>query len=298
MEITNSRGALEQDARVQVPAGLKEDILDDAIYYRLFLEAESVRWKMSDIPWSELAYDRVNRGLIELVREITSAELTTWSAANSFFQGFADDIDFTQWVTVWLYEETKHPQVLMRWLKQVGESCDREFMLAGRQIHPIMKSKMGTLVFNILSEIEASSIYMGLNSGVNEPVLRLIAKNLAADEARHASSFYSYAKQVLDSSDTPDRERVHALEALYLWLSKSGQVKHPVALFVSRVSGGQEEEVIRLSDLTGAKIQARMIQMIGKLAGVTMNSRDDVRNALASIYGAHRDRTNTAAVQP
>jgi hypothetical protein len=100
------------------------DVLDTALYYSLFREAETVRWKMSDIPFEAIETDKAPAALVGLMRELAAAELTTWTATNQFFDAFRDDVDFTQWLTVWLYEETKHPQALMRWLKHFGESFD------------------------------------------------------------------------------------------------------------------------------------------------------------------------------
>src|SRR5262245_8077301 len=187
------------------PAGAanSEDVIGNFLFYRLFDEAENVRWKMSDIPWSDIDKDKVSPSFVKIVREIAFSELTTWSATDRFFKDFVDDADFTQWITVWVYEETKHPQALMRWLDSFGESFDTRFLLEGRKIFPFMKTRMGNLVMNILSEIEASSRYMGMYTAAEEPVLKLIGKNLAADEARHASGFYAYAKKILDNSKNP-----------------------------------------------------------------------------------------------
>ena len=36
----------------------------------------------------------------------------------------ADDVDFTEWVSIWFYEETKHPDALLRWLGSFGVTVD------------------------------------------------------------------------------------------------------------------------------------------------------------------------------
>lgn len=270
------------DAKVNSPAS--SDLLETALYYHLFHEAERVRWKMSDIPWSSIEKDKVSQPLIGLVRENVFAELTTWSATNRFFQSFAEDVDFTQWVTVWLYEETKHPQVLMRWLKNFGESFDAEFMLEGRKTHPFMNSQMGTLVFNILSEIEASTYYLSVSRNVKEPVLSLLTQNLAADEARHASSFYSYAKKRLEASDKPDAERLEILKVLYFWLVSNKQVKHPFALFAHRVSDKAESDGLqRILDFKSESMYTKMRVMIGHLVGLPLESKEDVRREFMNL---------------
>jgi hypothetical protein len=254
------------------------DPLDTALYYGLFREAEAVRWKMSDIPFDAIEDDKAPPVLIDLIRANAAAELTTWTATNQFFQGFWDDVDFTQWMTVWLYEETKHPQALMRWLKHFGESFDTGFFLEGRKTYPFMNSKMGTLTFNILSEIEASSYYLSVYRNVQEPVLKLIAKNLAADEARHASSFYLYARKRLMQSDNPRFERFEALKVLYFWLVRNQNVQHPVALFANKIASGAEfGELSPIVAFKSENLYARMRTMIGNLVGLTLDNKEEVR---------------------
>ena len=276
----NSMGTAEvpYPTSLEVAANANPDLLDTALYYSLFREAESVRWKMSDIPFDAIEKDKAPPVLIDLIRANAAAELTTWTATNQFFHSFSDDVDFTQWMSVWLYEETKHPQVLMRWLKPFGESFDTGFFLEGRKTYPFMNSKMGTLTFNILSEIEAATYYLSVYGNVHEPVLKLIAKNLAADEARHASSFYLYAKKRLMQSDNPQIERFEALKMLYFWLVNNQNVKHPVALFANRIASGAEFGGLgRIVAFQTENMYARMRMMIGNLVGLTFDNKEEVR---------------------
>jgi hypothetical protein len=273
-----STAPLSYPGSVEAATIANPDLLDTALYYSLFREAEAVRWKMSDIPFSAIETDKAPPALVGLMRELAAAELTTWTATNQFFEAFRDDVDFTQWMTVWLYEETKHPQALMRWLKHFGESFDAEFMLEGRKTYPFMNSKMGTLVINILSEIETATFYLSVSQNVREPVLKLIARNLAGDEARHASSFYLYAKKRLMASDNPRFERFEALKVLYFWLVSNQNVKHPFALFANKVAGSREfDELDRIMSFKTENLYGRMRTMIGNLIGVSLENKEAVR---------------------
>jgi ferritin len=273
-----STAAVPYPTSLEVAANANPDLLDTALYYSLFREAESVRWKMSDIPFDAIEKDKAPPALIELIRANAAAELTTWTATNQFIQAFSDDVDFTQWMAVWLYEETKHPQALMRWLKHFGESFDTGFFLEGRKTYPFMSSKMGTLTFNILSEMEAATYYLSVNANVQEPVLKLITKNLAADEARHASSFYLYAKKRLMQSDNPQFERYEALKVLYFWLVSNQNVLHPVALFANKIANGAEfGELDRIVAFKTENLYTRMRTMIGNLVGLTLDNKEEVR---------------------
>ena len=264
------------------------DLLDTALYYSLFRESEAVRWKMSDIPFDAIETDKAPPALVSLMRELAAAELTTWTATNQFFEAFRDDVDFTQWLTVWLYEETKHPQALMRWLKQFGESFDVEFMVEGRKTYPFMHSKMGTLVLNILSEIETATFYLAVSQNAKEPVLKTITRNLAADEARHASSFYLYAKKRLMASDNPRRETFEALKVLFFWLVNNQNVKHPFALFANKVTGsGEFDELDRILSFKTENMYKRMCTMVGNLIGVSLENKEAVRTNFLQLQKEH-----------
>src|ERR1041384_3926061 len=105
-----------------------DDVVADMLHTSLFDQAEGVRWQMSEIPWARIDRDAVTEPLRALVKEIAFAELTTFSATRRFMTDFADDVDFTQWISVWFYEESKHPQALLRWLRHVGVSVDDRFI--------------------------------------------------------------------------------------------------------------------------------------------------------------------------
>ncbi|HZS46525.1 MAG TPA: ferritin-like domain-containing protein [Blastocatellia bacterium] len=274
----NNGATASQKARSNALSTESTNVLDTALYYHLFLEAEKVRWKMSDIPWSSIERDKVSPELIVLIRETAFSELTTWSATNRFFNAFADDVDFTQWIGVWLYEETKHPQALMRWLRCFGEHFDTEFIVEGRKTQPFINSRMATLVMNILSEIEASTFYLSLSQLVREPVLNKIVRNLSADEARHSTSFYSYAQRMIDSSENPDVERMEALKILHFWMSNNKKVKHPITIFANRISSMKEfADLAPNLGFQAETMLSRMRQMISKLVGFPLETKDDVR---------------------
>ena len=159
------------------------------MFAQLYAEAEQARWKLEELPWQTVDRAKVSPELIALVHDIAESEATTFSATQRFLQDFADDVELTNWIAVWFYEETKHPHVLLRWLAVLGEDHPSERMRRARVTAPFMKSRMGTLVTNIISEIVASARYMNLAERSPEPVLAQIATCLAGDEARHAASF-------------------------------------------------------------------------------------------------------------
>jgi hypothetical protein len=249
----------------------------EPLFPRLAEKAERVRWRMQDIPWREIDKGRADGALLDLVREIAFAELTTYSASQRFLKDFWDDADFTQWISVWFYEETRHPQVLLQWLRHFGVTVDSAFLLRGRGTAPFMKSRMGTLVTNVISEMVASSNYCNLHLNSPEPVLAGIALDISRDEARHASSFYSYAKRMLESSENPDADRRDALKVLYMWFQENDRVRHPVNEFHGRRQGKQETGLLLgKSGKDYREVRRRACRRIGNLVGLSIATPEDV----------------------
>jgi hypothetical protein len=250
------------------------DLVRDALCFELAREAENARWRVNDIPWAEIDRARVTPGWIALVRAVAFSELTTTSATQRFLSEFGRDVDLTQWISVWFYEETRHPQVLMRWLAELGSSCDEDFVLRGRATAPFMRSQVGTLVTNVISEIVASAAYAAMGSHCPEPVLARIARNLAGDEARHAASFYRYAERHLEASTDRAADRRDALKVLHLWVG-DGEMRHPVHEFYERNRDTFNELAIEPTFPV-----ERIVRTIGVLVDLPLESAADVRDAL------------------
>jgi ferritin len=264
------------------------DIFEGVIHYRLFDEAERVRWRMEDIPWSDIDRSKVTPSFFNLVRQAALAELTTYAATRRFLQEFSDDIDFTQWMSVWFYEETKHPQALIRWMHEVGQNFSSGEMVRGRITAPFMKSRFGMLITNVISEVNASAAYTALAGMAEEPVLRQIARKLAGDEARHATGFFAYARRAFDRSKTPEADELEALKVLHMWLDHNGSVQHPVNTVGLRTSSDQnlleewsraatDETILAQSSVLQQQItRQRAMGLVSNLTGSTVKSPEEV----------------------
>lgn len=250
-------------------AGLAEgDRRAEPLFPRLEDEAERVRWRMIDIPWDAIDKEAVTPAFVRFVREVALSELTTFSATKRFLTEMADDVDFTQWVSIWFYEETKHPEALLRWLAHFGVTVDARVVLRGRVTAPFMRSRTGTLVMNILSELFASAGYQDLTRYSKEPVLAQITRYLAGDEARHGSSFYAFAERAIARAKSPELERLQALKVLYYWVRAADHVEHPVNQFHEKVSADPELSLVLRSIGTDySPALGRACRMIGTLIG-------------------------------
>jgi rubrerythrin len=143
-----------------------------------------------------------------------------------------------------------------------------------------MRSLTGTLVTNVISEITAADAYLALARAAPEPLLSALAQRIASDEARHAASFFRYARRRVARAAQPDRERLDALKVLHFWLSESQSVTHPVNQTMERLRGLEQVSGVR-SD--AAAVRARICGVVGLLAGVPLRGPDGVHQALHAL---------------
>ncbi|MBS1151940.1 MAG: hypothetical protein H6Q89_3638 [Myxococcaceae bacterium] len=221
----------EGTAGAELPAGP----LPTELYSPVMEVAEAVRWKVEDLPWASFDPVKATPGLRAVVREMAYSEQTTFSATQKFMEAFGADTDFSQWISVWFYEETRHPHVLLKWLALAGEIPGKDFVTEGRASQPFMKSQTGTLVTNIISEMVAAHAYLQMVGGAPEPLITKLVERLSADEARHAASFFTFARRIIGKAAQPDRERLEALKVLHFWFSASKSVSHPVNASMDRL---------------------------------------------------------------
>ena len=293
LELPSSEAALLNCPAYAIRASAQESVLQETppttppaeeVYPSLILESEAVRWALADLPWSTLTPSLAPPALRALVREMAFYEQTTYSATARFMQAFYDDVDFSQWLAVWFYEETRHPHALITWLRRLGETIDDAFVLRGRVSSPFMKSLTGTLVTNVISEVTASHAYHRLSALSDEPVLKAIARCLATDEARHAAGFFLFARKRLARSPNPARDTLDSLKVLHLWLNGSDNVTHPINQLLQRLSRGDDganaKSELRL-DLD--KIRLRVTRLVGILLGLPLRQPQDVLPQLETL---------------
>lgn len=257
------------------------------LYTSLLDTAEAVRWKLADLPWASFDPQKATPALRAVVREMAYSEQTTFSATQKFMETFGKDADFSQWISVWFYEETRHPLVLLEWLKRAGEIQSDDFVMKGRESEPFMPSLIGTLVINIVSEMVAAHAYLHMVSGKLEPLLHATVQKLAADEGRHAASFFTFARRLLDQSDKPERDRLDALKVLHFWLNIGSSVSHPVNQAMKRL----EVLLPPLGSPPFLPPNDRIAQVVGALTGLKLEKADDLPNTMLE----HTRRVRAAA---
>lgn len=268
------------------------DVANTLSYYKLYDSAEQQRWAMKDIEWAKIDKSAIDEGLIEAVRALVFGELTTYSATQAFMQLFADDIDFTQWLGVWLYEETKHPHVLVKWLSEIGETIDAPFIEKGREIIPMTSSRIEMLCFNIISETVAGTLYSRTSKYVPEKILVDILQKLGKDEMRHSVGFETYCRDYIQRAEDPDKERLVCLRAAWAFLENDQLIQHPVFLTIDKVLSHMDED---LGKQIRKQIRKQVSSRIGKLVGIDIPEPEDIYQAYNDFKGSYRKKRKALA---
>lgn len=281
------RGGLSDDASVGLDPREPCAAFDsaDTTYGSLALSAEEVRWALQTLPWAALEPAQATPALRAVVREMAISESATYSATQQFLEAFFDDLELSKWISVWFYEETRHPHVLLEWLRRVGDAVPAEVEVQGRVSTPLMRSALGTLVTNLISEITAAYAYRRLAARAAEPVLGRIARLIAGDEARHAATFFSFARQRLAAAPphVARRDKARALEVLAAWLGGAQPTTHPVAQMLARLEDLPPDQAsVSLDFVT---VRGRIVRVIGFLLDLPLRRQEDVMPALRDLLG-------------
>ena len=164
-------------------------------------------WTLDDIAW-----DRFDRGKLDLevVRIVKAASLVEYNGgayAHHLCRIFHDDPDFQRAARRWGEEEIQHGRALARWVALADPNYDfaaaYDRFQAGYRIDfdtdtSCRGSRSGEMIARCMVEAGTSSYYTALRDGVQEPVLREICRNIAADEIRHYKLFYNNLTRCLE----------------------------------------------------------------------------------------------------
>jgi rubrerythrin len=180
-------------------------------------------WTLEQIPWTRFDPARVDPEIVKLVKAAAMVEFNGGDYATYLKRVFADDPEFQAVATAWAQEEVQHGRALARWAKLADPNFDFESAFkrftAGYSIdvdveQSIRGSRCGELVARCIVETGTSSYYTALNEATDEPVLKQICRNIAADELRHYKLFYTYLQRYLE------REELNGWRRLKVTLSR------------------------------------------------------------------------------
>jgi rubrerythrin len=183
-------------------------------------------WTLEQIPWSEFDPARVDPEIVKLVKAASMVEFNGGDYATYLNRVFADDPEFQSVATAWAEEEVQHGRALAQWAKLADPTFD--FAIAFRRFtdgysidieadRSVRGSRAGELVARCIVETGTSSYYAALREAADEPVLKEICRNIAADELRHYKLFYTHLRRYLD------REGLTGWKRLKVTLARLGE---------------------------------------------------------------------------
>ncbi|TAK98645.1 MAG: ferritin-like domain-containing protein [Rhodospirillaceae bacterium] len=169
------------------------------------------KWTLNDIPWARFDRDRVSPDVLAVVKAASVVERNGADYGRYLANVFHNDPEFCAAAAQWAKEEEQHGLALGRWV----EMADPQFNLDERfqrftelyripvdATESVRGSQAAELCARCVVETGTSSLYSAIRDAVDEPVLKAICKNIAADEFRHYKLFYTHMERVLATENT------------------------------------------------------------------------------------------------
>ncbi|NWG46048.1 MAG: ferritin-like domain-containing protein [Alphaproteobacteria bacterium] len=157
-------------------------------------------WTLDDIPWDQFAPERVDRQTLEAVKAAAMVEFNAADYVAYLERVFAGDEAMIESIRRWGVEETQHGRALARWAEMADpafrfDPAFARFREGYRPAHfesgeAARGGRAGEMIARCVVESGTSSFYSGIRDETPEPVLKVIAAHIAADEFRHYRLFY------------------------------------------------------------------------------------------------------------
>jgi hypothetical protein len=263
---------------------------------------ESRRWSvmemLSDVDLDRLtARDRVlvwNAGRAELttkpgadrLERQVAAETSRWRDENATVAAIMEACG--TWSRYWNEEEAHHETVFLRLAGITGmEAITDETFLDFRQVFPD-DDMLRTLTLLAISEITAAVNYGQCQQVVEDPGLRRIFKQVAADEIQHRNYFVSFAKALVDSGEYHAKD---AFAVAHLFLREDGEMMGSARSQVERRGTHVNWwDQLETSDDHRPEAYEKKEQLIcgalKKITGIEVRSRDEVEDTWMDLVGS------------
>jgi len=171
-------------------------------------------WRVEEISWDRFEPSNIDPTIIPLIKAAAMVERNGLDYARYLNGVFHDDPAFREAADNWAVEEVQHGEALGRWASLADPDWDFEAAFkryqAGYQVPvdadaSVRGSRTGELIARCIVETGTSSYYTALADATQEPVLREVCRQIAADEFRHFKLFYDHMRRYLK------RERIGIL---------------------------------------------------------------------------------------
>ncbi len=174
-------------------------------------------WKIEDLPWDQFNASKVDPEILMVIKAAALVESNGYDYARYLCNVFPDDEAFQRAAKDWATEEVQHGRALGMWAELADPNFDVKSAVArytaGYQINieahqSIRGSRSGELIARCIVETGTSSYYTALADATEEPLLKALCRNIAADELRHYKLFYVYLKKYLDHEELSRLQRL------------------------------------------------------------------------------------------
>ena len=170
------------------------------------MAAAGSHWTLDDIPWERFDRTKVSPDILAVVKTAAMVERNGSDYGRYLVNVFREDPEFCAAAVAWAQEEEQHGAALGRW----AELADPSFKLTERfqqftklyripieSTESVRGSRTAELCARCVVETGTSSFYSAVRDAVDEPVLKAICRNIAADEFRHYKFFYTQMERFL-----------------------------------------------------------------------------------------------------
>ena len=164
------------------------------------------RWTLDDIDWIRFDASKVSVDFLHVIKTAAIIERNGADYGHYLCNVFRDDPVFCEVARQWAIEEEQHGSALGKWAELADPGFDFEAAFARflkmyriplNVTESVRGSHTGELCARCVVEAGTSSFYSAIRDAVNEPVLKQICKNIAADEFRHYRLFFIHMEHYI-----------------------------------------------------------------------------------------------------
>jgi rubrerythrin len=161
-------------------------------------------WTLNDIAWQRFDATKVSPDVLKVIKAAAMVERNGADYGRYLCNVFKGDDAFCDVAARWAAEEEQHGLALGRWASMADPTFDFDksfadftamYRIPVDATASVRGSLTGELCARCVVETGTSSFYSAIRDAVDEPVLKQICKNIAADEFRHYKLFYDHMER-------------------------------------------------------------------------------------------------------
>lgn len=167
---------------------------------------DGASWSIDDIPYGEIAHDRVrdDQRLFHIVASASFIEITSDLYTQNLIEFFRHDAEIAEWLAhQWEKEELQHGAALKKYVQTAWPAFDWEAAYASFRtdygatctVEGLAGTKALEMVARCVVETGTASFYRMLSDLSPDPVLSRLAAEISADEVRHYKHFHRYFRR-------------------------------------------------------------------------------------------------------